>query len=198
MSHPSYVIGIDYGTDSVRSVIIDAHTGAELGAAVHHYTRWAAGQYCDPVANQFRQHPLDYIEGLETSVKSALAQAPDGTAAHVKGIAVDTTGSTPVAVDRSGTPLALHEDFAENPHAMFILWKDHTGIQEAAEINRLCGKWDIDYSQYEGGIYSSEWFWAKILRTLRTDAAVREAAYSWVEHCDWIPFCLTGGTDVHQ
>jgi len=198
MSETAYVIGIDYGTDSVRSVIINAHTGEEVGSAVHYYTRWAKGLYCDPVANQFRQHPLDYIEGLETSVKQALAAAPAGTAEAVKGIAVDTTGSTPVAVDKSGTPLALLNGFEENPHAMFILWKDHTGIQEAEEINQLCSNWEIDYSKYEGGIYSSEWFWAKILRTLRTDEAVQTNAYSWVEHCDWIPFLLVGGNDVHE
>lgn len=194
----SYVIGIDYGTDSVRSLIIDANDGTEISSAVFYYPRWKQGKYCQPAHNQFRQHPLDYIEGLETSVKEALAKAPAGTATKIKGIAIDTTGSTPVAVDRSGMPLACLPAFAENPNAMFILWKDHTAIQEAAEINDLCHRWHIDYSKYEGGIYSSEWFWAKILHTLRVDPAIGEAAYSWVEHCDWIPFLLTGGTDVHD
>lgn len=194
----SIVIGIDYGTDSVRSVIINSNNGKELGSAVVNYPRWKKGKYCDPSTNQFRQHPLDYIEGLEQSIKKALKGAPKGTAAKVIGIAVDTTGSTPVAVDKKGTPLAMKKAFAENPNAMFILWKDHTGIQEAAEINQLCAKSKIDYSKYEGGIYSSEWFWAKILRTLRVDKKIRKAAYSWVEHCDWIPFLLTGGKDIHK
>ncbi|MCB9314931.1 MAG: ribulokinase [Lewinellaceae bacterium] len=193
-----FVIGIDYGTDSVRSVVVDAENGQEMGSAVHYYSRWQAGQFCRPAANQFRQHPLDYIEGLEQSVKDALAAAPPGTSSQVVGMAVDTTGSTPVAVDKTGTPLALLPGFETEPDAMFILWKDHTAIHEAAEINTLCKESDIDYSQYVGGVYSSEWFWAKILRTLRVNPAVREAAYSWVEHCDWIPFLLTGGTDVHQ
>ncbi|MEM7374139.1 MAG: ribulokinase [Bacteroidota bacterium] len=196
MSDQSYVIGLDYGTDSVRAVIIDAANGTEVGSAVHPYQRWAEGHYCIPAQNQFRQHPLDYVEGLENSIKEALTHAPDGTASLVKGISIDTTGSTPVAVDRAGTPLSLTAGFEENPHAMFILWKDHTGIQEAAEINALCAEWEIDYSKYEGGIYSSEWFWAKILRTLRVDPSIRDAAYSWVEHCDWIPHLLTGGNDV--
>lgn len=196
MSDQSYVIGLDYGTDSVRAVIIDTSNGSEVGSAVHYYQRWAEGKYCIPAHNQFRQHPLDYVEGLENTIRAALAEAPAGTASQVKGIAIDTTGSTPVAVDQSGTPLALTAGFEANPHAMFILWKDHTGIQEAAEINALCAKWEIDYSKYEGGIYSSEWFWAKILKTLRADPSIREAAYSWVEHCDWIPHLLTGGTDV--
>ena len=194
----NYVIGVDYGSDSVRSVIVDTETGEEAGSAVFYYPRWKAGLFCDPAGNQFRQHPLDYLEGLETSITEALKKAPAETAALVKGIAVDTTGSTPVAVDKTGTPLALQPGFEENPHAMFILWKDHTGIKEAAEINELCAKWAVDYTKYEGGIYSSEWFWAKILKALRTDEAVRRAAYSWVEHCDWIPFLLTGGTDVHK
>ncbi len=194
----SYVIGIDYGTDSVRSLIVDASNGTEISSAVFYYPRWRQGKYCQAAHNQFRQHPLDYIEGLETSVKEALAKAPAGIANKIKGIAVDTTGSTPVAVDRSGTPLACLPAFAENPNAMFILWKDHTAIQEALEINDLCARWNIDYSKYEGGIYSSEWFWAKILHTLRVDPTIREAAYSWVEHCDWIPFLLTGGSDVHN
>ncbi len=192
------VIGVDYGTDSVRSVIVNAKNGKELGSAVVNYPRWKKGKYCDPAANQFRQHPLDYIEGLEQSIKKAVRAAPKGTASKVKGIAVDTTGSTPVAVDKKGTPLALKPAYAENPNAMFILWKDHTGIKEAEEINALCAKSKIDYSKYEGGVYSSEWFWAKILRTLRVDKKIRKAAYSWVEHCDWIPFLLTGGKDVHQ
>jgi L-ribulokinase len=193
-----YVIGVDFGTDSVRSVIADAKNGSEVSSAVFYYPRWRAGRFCDPAANQFRQHPSDYTEGMEQSIREALAVAPPGAAARVAGISVDTTGSTPVAVDKTGTPLALTPAFEEDPDAMFILWKDHTAIEEAAEINELCRRYEIDYSKYEGGIYSSEWFWAKILRTLRTSEAVREAAYSWVEHCDWIPFLLTGGNDVHQ
>lgn len=196
MTDSTYVIGLDYGTDSVRAVIVDTQNGAEVASAVHYYQRWKEGQYCDPPLNQFRQHPLDYIEGLENTIKTALAAAPDGTAKAVRGIAVDTTGSTPVAVDKTGTPLALTPGFEDNPNAMFILWKDHTGIKEAAEINELCGKSETDYTKYEGGIYSSEWFWAKILKTLRTDEAVRAKAYSWVEHCDWIPFLLTGADKV--
>ncbi|MEO0339275.1 MAG: ribulokinase, partial [Bacteroidota bacterium] len=187
---------LDYGTDSVRCLIVDTENGADISTAVVYYPRWKKGEYCDPVINQFRQHPLDYIEGLEQSIVQAIENAPPGTAARIKGIAVDTTGSTPVAVNQAGIPLAMLDEFKDNPHAMFILWKDHTGIKEAAEINDLCRKWEVDYAKYEGGIYSSEWFWAKILRTLRADETIRSAAYSWVEHCDWIPFLLTGGTDI--
>ncbi|RDC63716.1 ribulokinase [Adhaeribacter pallidiroseus] len=198
MEKELYVIGIDYGTDSVRSVIVNALTGQEVAAAVYPYPRWQKGLYCIPTENQFRQHPLDYIEGLEHTVKACLAQAGPSVAAAVKGISVDTTGSTPVAVDQSGTPLALLPGFEENPHAMFVLWKDHTAVNEAAEINEHAKNFAINYLQYVGGIYSSEWFWAKLLRTLRVDEPVRKAAYSWVEHCDWIPFLLTGGTEVQQ
>ncbi len=193
-----YVIGVDYGTDSVRSVIVNAKNGEEVAGSVFYYPRWKKGLYCNPAANQFRQHPLDYIEGLEKSIKKALKHAPKGTAARVKGIAVDTTGSTPVATDKKGIPLALTPGFEDNPNAMFILWKDQTAIREAEEINVLSKTWKEDYTRFEGGVYSSEWFWAKILHTLRADKKVRNAAYSWVEHCDWIPFLLTGGTDVRK
>lgn len=193
----SFVIGVDYGSDSVRSIVVDASSGNEIATSVFYYPRWKQGKYCQPAQQQFRQHPLDYVEGLETTIKDCLAKAGAAVAANIKAISVDTTGSTPVAVDKSGTPLALLPEFAENPNAMFVLWKDHTATGEAAEINAHAEKYDINYLQFEGGIYSSEWFWAKLLHILRADEAVRKATYSWVEHCDWIPFLLTGGTDVH-
>ena len=189
-----YCIGLDYGSDSVRSIIVNAFTGEQLATAVFEYPRWKAGKYCNPAANQYRQHPLDYIEGLEYTVREALKQCPADVAENVVGISFDTTGSTPVLTDENGTPLALLPGFTENPNAMFVLWKDHTAIREAAEINALAKKWDTDYTAYEGGIYSSEWVWAKVLHVLREDAEVRAKAYSWVEHCDWLPAILTGNT----
>lgn len=192
----NFVIGTDFGTDSVRTLIVDAADGSEVGVDVQYYERWQEGKYCDPVKNQFRQHPLDYIESLEKSIKNALAKAPRGTAGKVRGISVDTTGSTPCAVDRQGTPLALTPGFEENPNAMFVLWKDHTAVKEAEEINHVAKNWGgEDFTQFVGGVYSSEWFWSKILHIIREDKKVREAAFSWVEHCDWIPALLTGNTD---
>ncbi|HOO42377.1 MAG TPA: ribulokinase [Bacteroidales bacterium] len=187
-----FVIGLDYGTDSARAVIVNAHTGETVATSVKYYPRWMEGKYCLPSANRYRQHPLDYIEVLKETVKEALSLAPAGTASNVVGIAFDTTGSTPVFTDETGTPLALLPEFAENPNAMFVLWKDHTAIAEADEINKLCSTWKINYTAYEGGIYSSEWFWAKALHILREDKAVREKAYSIVEHCEWMPALLTG------
>ena len=192
----SYVIGIDFGSDSVRSLLVHADTGEEMVSSVHYYTRWAQGQFCNPSENKFRQHPLDYMEGLEKTISEIVSKLPQEAVNRIIGIGVDTTGSTPVAVDAHGTPLSLLPEFSENPNAMFVLWKDHTAIKEAYEINMLCSTWSTDYSKYAGGIYSSEWFWSKILHITRNDSSVREAAYSWVEHCDWIPFLLTGGTQV--
>ncbi len=189
-----YVIGLDYGTDSCRAVIIDADNGGEIASSVKYYPRWKSGKYCNPKINQYRQHPLDYLETLETSVKEALSKAPAGTAGNIIGMAFDTTGSTPVLTNADGTPLALLPEFAENPDAMFVLWKDHTAVAEAAEINQLAKGWKTNFTIYEGGIYSSEWVWAKALHVLRKDEAVRKAAYSWVEHCDWMPALLTGNT----
>jgi L-ribulokinase len=190
---PQYVIGVDYGSDSVRSVIVNAADGKELATSVFYYPRWQKQMYCDASKNRFRQHPLDYTEGLEHTIKDCLTKAGAEVAAQVKAIAVDTTGSTPVAVNEQGVPLALLPEFEQEPNAMFVLWKDHTSTAEAAEINAHATKFDTNYLQYVGGIYSSEWFWAKLLHILRVDERVRAATYSWVEHCDWIPFVLTGG-----
>ncbi len=193
-----YVIGVDFGTDSVRSVILDAGNGEEIASSVFAYPRWKNGLYCNPAQNQFRQHPLDYVEGIEATIRECLQKAGETVASNIQAISVDTTGSTPVAVDKTGTPLALLPQFDNNPNAMFVLWKDHTSTKEAAEINEHAKKFDVNYLKYVGGIYSSEWFWAKLLRLLRVDESVRSNCYSFVEHCDWIPFLLTGGTDVHE
>ncbi len=190
-----YTIGLDYGSDSVRSLIVNVETGEEVASVVYNYPRWKQQMYCDSNANQFRQHPKDYLEGLEYTITEALKLAPDGVVENVVGISVDTTGSTPIAVDEKGVPLSLTAGFEENPNAMFVLWKDHTAVKEAEEINQLAKKWEIDFTRYEGGIYSSEWFWAKLLHVIREDAAVYRAAYSWVEHCDWIPAVLTGNAN---
>ena len=192
MSNGKYVIGLDYGTDSCRAVVVDASTGKEMASAVQYYPRWMAGKYCNPVENQYRQHPADYTDTLEAAVKEALALCPAGTAEQVAAIAFDTTGSTPVLTDREGTPLALLPQHAENPNAMFVLWKDHTALREATEINELAATWETDYTLYEGGIYSAEWVWAKMLHVLRQDEGLRKDAYAWIEHCDWMPAILTG------
>ncbi len=193
-----YVIGLDYGSDSVRAVLINAIKGEEVASSVHWYARWKAGKYCQAGKNQFRQHPLDHIEGLEQTIRTVVASSGISAAA-IKGICIDTTGSSPLPVTAEGTPLALLPAFAENPNAMLVLWKDHTAIQEADEINALAANWGgEDFTRYEGGIYSSEWFWAKILHVIRQDPKVREAAYSWLEHCDWMTHLLIGNKELSQ
>lgn len=198
MDDKAYVIGVDYGTDSVRSVLVDASNGNEISSAVFFYPRWKQGMFCNAAINQFRQHPRDYIEGLEATIKECLHQPGSEVKKNVKAISVDTTGSTPGPVDKTGTPLSLLPEFENNPNAMFVLWKDHTATKEANEINEHSKKDKNNYLQFVGGIYSSEWFWAKLLHILREDEAVRTACYSWVEHCDWIPFLLTGGKNIHE
>ena len=192
----NYVIGLDYGSDSVRAVLIDTENGQELASDVCHYKRWKNKQYCNPSINQFRQHPLDHIEGLESTIKN-IVTASKVDPSLIKSICIDTTGSSPVPVTQDGTPLALTAEFAENPNAMMVLWKDHTAINEANEINELAATWGgEDFTKYEGGIYSSEWFWAKILHIAREDEAVRNAAYTWLEHCDLMTYLLIDDKDL--
>ncbi len=192
----NYVIGVDYGSDSVRSVILNANNGEEIASSVFYYPRWRDKLYCNSSQNQFRQHPLDYTEGLTHTIKECIKKSGIVDTTSIKGISIDTTGSTPIAVNSQGTPLSLLPEFKDNPNAMFVLWKDHTAIKEADEINLHATKFDTNYLQFVGGVYSSEWFWAKLLHILREDEAVKNACHSWVEHCDWLPFLLTGGTDI--
>lgn len=202
-----FVIGADFGSDSVRVVLLDACDGKVAGQHVVYYPRWKKGLYCSPKENQFRQHPDDYTESLIAAVNGAIKEA-DGTisakgtgsiSGKIRAISVDTTGSTPVLADRAGTPLALLPAFAEDPDGMFILWKDHTAVREADEINNLSRTWGgTDFTKYMGGVYSSEWFWAKLLHTIRKNSKVKNAAYTAVEHCDWITAIMTGTTSPEK
>ncbi len=191
------VIGADFGTDSVRLVLADAANGACVAEAVAEYPRWKQGLYCAPVEKRFRQHPLDHIESLEAAMTRLREQAAPAAWSAVRAICADATGSTPGPVDKEGFPLALRPEFAEDPDAMFWLWKDHSAAREADDINRALAIWKgPDYASFSGGTYSSEWFWSKILRALRSNPAVRRAAWTWVEHSDWIPAWLCGKREV--
>jgi L-ribulokinase len=187
------VIGLDFGSDSCRAVLVDCASGACLATAVHAYPRWARGEYCDPQAQRFRQHPLDYIEALEAVVAGVLAAMPK---AEMVGIGIDTTGSTPAAMDAQGRVLALRPEFADEPAAMFVLWKDHTALAEAERINALAhgGKF-VDHTRFCGGSYSPEWFWAKAARVLAANEGVAAACHCFVEHGDWMPALLAGISD---
>ena len=199
MASGSYTIGLDYGTNSVRAIVVATETGKEVGSAVFNYPHGDMGVVTDPKdPHVARQHPADYIAGVEQTVTEALKQAGGDVAARVVGIGVDTTGSTPIPVDASGEALALKPEYAANPTAMAWLWKDHTGYKEAAEITEAAKAAHPEYLAKCGGTYSSEWLWAKLLCCARTDRAVFEAAYTWVEMADWIPAVLTGTTAPDQ
>jgi len=195
----AYTIGLDYGTNSVRCVIVDVADGNELGTAVYEYQTGNAGIILDPAdANLARQNPADYLEGMEVSIKNAIDEANKAdknfNASKITGVGVDTTGSTPIPVDKDGTPLSILAQFKNNPNAMAWLWKDHTAYAEAAEITELAKKEHPEYLARCGGTYSSEWFFSKILHCLRVDPKVCAAAHSWVECCDYIPAILAGNT----
>jgi L-ribulokinase len=191
-----YTIGLDYGTNSVRALIVNVANGAEVASAVWNYAHGTAGVILSRDPNLARQHPADYVTGAEITIKQALAAAKKSVkgfnAAQVIGIGVDTTGSTPLPVDANGQPLAFSKQFASNPAAMAWLWKDHTGVNEAAEITSLAKKMRPQYLAKCGGTYSSEWFWSKILKCLRTAPEVFNAAHAWVELADYVPAALTG------
>ncbi|QJR81240.1 ribulokinase [Alteromonas pelagimontana] len=193
-----YTLGLDYGSDSVRALLVDVETGAELASYLVNYPRWAEGKYCEPAKDQYRQHPLDYTDSLVAVVRGLWDKVPAGTAQNVIGLSFDTTGSTPVAVNSEGIPLALTEEFAQNPNAMFVLWKDHTAIGEAKEITQAATQNEVNYLSHMGGIYSSEWYWAKALHIFRNDAAVKAATHTWVEHCDWMTALMCGTTHPDQ
>lgn len=191
----AYVLGLDYGTDSVRALLVDALTGREIDSEVALYSRWNRGLYSDPRVARFRQHPHDYLEALRRTVRAVTDRHAD-LAPHIRALSVDTTASTPCLTDKRGVPLSLHEKYAENPDAMFVLWKDHTGQAECEEINALCARSPINYACHSGNYYSAECFWSKVLHLLRSDEELRRDAWSVVELCDWIPAVLTGCPDA--
>jgi L-ribulokinase len=203
----AYTIGLDYGTNSVRCVIVDIADGSEVGTAVYNYPTPLRQGYAGQAGqagiildkndhNLARQNPADYIKGIEETVKKAITLAKKNDKKFkpeaVIGIGVDTTGSTPLPVDKNGTPLGMLPEFKKNKNAQAWLWKDHTGFAEAAEITELAKKEHPEYLAKCGQVYSSEWFFSKILHCLRTDPKVFDAAHSWVECCDYIPAVLTG------
>ncbi len=195
----SYTIGIDYGSNSVRALVVRTSDGAELGTSIFNYPSGEQGILLDPVDhNLARQNPADYIAGLEQTVRAALKEAasdPDFSPDQVVGIGVDGTGSSPIPVDANNRPLALDDRFRDNPNAQCWLWKDHTSIAEAAAITETAAKMRPQYLAKIGGTYSSEWFWAKLWHCLKVDPGVFKAAYSWVELSDFVPAILTGASD---
>jgi len=194
-----YTLGIDYGTNSVRALVVRCADGAELGSATVNYPSGAEGILLDPRDHHLaRQHPGDYLFGLEKSVRAALAQAGKTRsfdATKVIGLGVDTTGSSPIPVDERNVPLALFPKWKKNLHAQCWLWKDHTSYREAARITELAAQHRPQFIAKCGNTYSSEWFWSKLWHCRSVAPAVFQAAYSWVELCDWVPSVLAGVTD---
>jgi L-ribulokinase len=197
---PRYAVGVDYGTNSVRALVADCRDGREVATAVFDYPSGDRGVIVDPAdPNLARQHPGDYIAGFETAVAEAVRQASqvdaDFEPDRVVGLGVDTTGSTPLPVTRGGMPLGMEPEFRDEPAAQAWLWKDHTAHAEAAEITDKARRHPGNYLAKCGGVYSSEWYWSKILKCKRVAPHVFEAAYAWVELADFVPGYVTGRLD---
>ena len=193
----AYALGLDYGTNSCRALLLDLETGEPVADAVFDYPTGEQGIVLDARdPNLARQHPRDYLDGLVESVRAVIALArdvaPGFTPEQIKGIGVDTTGSTPIPVDAKAQPLALDPKFEDNPDAMAWLWRDHTSFAEAEEITRLASRERPEFLASIGGVYSSEWFWSKLWCCLNNAPEVFDAAYSWVELSDYIPAVLAG------
>ena len=197
MSNRSIHIALDYGTNSVRALIVNVANGARVAAAVWGYEHGTAGVILSNDPNLARQHPADYIKGAEITIKKALAEAKRAVRGfkpeQVVGIGVDTTGSTPLPVDANGQPVAFQKKFTKQSRRHGVaLWKDHTGVAEAAEITATAKRMRPQYLAKCGGTYSSEWFWSKIFRCLRVAPDVFDAAHFWMELADYVPAALTG------
>ena len=194
-----FTLGVDFGTNSVRALVVRCSDGAEYGSRVVDYPSGAQGVLLDPKDGLLaRQHPSDYVFGLEESVVGALAEAgrkPDFERSKVVGIGVDSTGSSPIPVDERNRPLASSANWKDDLNAQCWLWKDHTSWRESAKITELSAKLRPEYIAKCGGVYSSEWFWAKLWHCLNVAPATFGAAFSWVELADWVPSVLAGVVD---
>jgi L-ribulokinase len=194
-----YAIGLDFGTNSCRSLLVDLSDGRELATHVYAYPSGEAGVIIDPAdPNLARQNPADYLRGIEVSVIESVRKGneadPGFSPENIIGIGVDTTGSSPMPADDLGQPLCFQERFADNPAAMVWLWKDHTSYAEAERITNVAAELRPQYLAKIGGVYSSEWFWSKILHCKNESPDIFNAAHSFVEICDWIPAVLVGDT----
>ena len=192
-----YTIGLDYGTNSCRALIVDIDDGTELASSVFLYPSGENGIILDSSdPNLARQNPKDYLDGISATILGAIQKAkknnPSFNSFNIVGIGVDTTGSSPIPVDKQGNPLSFSEKFKNNPNAMCWLWRDHTSFKEAQQITHLAEKIRPEYLAKIGGTYSSEWYWSKILHCKNIDPEIFNEAYSFVELCDYIPAVLTG------
>lgn len=197
-SQPAYAIGIDYGTNSVRALIVDCADGREIGTDVCNYPTGDSGIILDRQdPNLARQNPADYLHAFVSSVQGAVERAlghPNFAPERIVGIGVDATASTPIPVDENGTALAMHDAFRDHPAAQAWLWKDHTSHVESKEITDTARAMDLPYLAKCGETYSSEWYWSKILHCKRVAPEVFDAAFGWVEQSDFIPAQITGNT----
>ncbi len=196
----TYAFGLDFGTNSCRSLLVNLQTGEEVATSVFEYPSGDLGIIVDSKdVHIARQNPQDYIDGVKRIIKDALVQAHSNDkfdANQVISIGIDTTGSTPIPLDELCVPLSLNSKFSNNINALAWLWKDHSSIEEAKTITETANKIRPEYLNKCGGTYSSEWFWSKLWRLSKVDTEVYNAMGSFVELCDYLPAMLTGIKDT--
>lgn len=198
-----YSIGLDFGTNSCRALIVDLKNGEEVSSSVYNYPSGIDGIITDPKNPKLaRQNPDDYLQAIEKTIIEVIKIAKNKfdkfNPNNIIGIGIDATSSSPMPVDIKSLPLCFNEKFKDNPEAMVWLWKDHTSLQEVEKITNLAKNYYPEYLENIGGSYSSEWFWSKLLNIANSSPEVFNAASSFVEVCDWIPAVLTGKTQSSQ
>ena len=203
MEEEIYTLGLDFGTNSVRALLVELTSGEEIADAVANYPSGEQGVILDEKNDLVaRQHPGDWLASMTRAVRKVLNQAKkqrkNFSPEKIIGIGIDTTGSTPLPLDKNLTPLAFHSEFSGELNALAWLWKDHSSYAEAEEIMEKARKYRPEYLEMYGGVYSSEWFWSKILHCRRVAPRVFRSAYTWAEASDWIPALLCGIKDPNQ
>ncbi len=191
-----YTIGIDFGTESGRAVLVDTRNGAEIATAIFPYPDGVIDEHLPhldkPLPPDWAlQNPHDYLEVVKRTVPAVLKQSGIDPA-QVVGIGIDFTACTMLPTKADGTPLCALPEFRDNPHAWVKLWKHHASQPQADQINETARRMGQEWLNKYGGKISSEWFFSKALQILQEAPEVYHAADRLIEATDWVIWQLCG------